>query len=206
MARSNLEYLLLDLGNVFIYWNKDSFIDAIIDGLPSGKSYSSDYEDPFWLDLISYESKLEEGQIRWAQFCRAIEIRYGWKGCPENLLKFFQDIFKPNRELIEWFTTTDFTAKTILMSNTNAYHWKWISKHYDLLLSKFDHLHLSHEVGYRKPNLEFYESCRHHIEWTKALFVDDVKQNLIVPKKIGAEIHQFLDVEEFRRHLWRFTY
>ena len=206
MANLKLEYLLFDLGNVFLYWNKDSFIEAVIDGLPDGNFCTSEYSDPFWVDLIAYESNLEKGQINWAQFCQAIELRYGWKGCSDTLLTSFQDIFKPNRELIDWFISTQFSATTILMSNTNIYHWKWISKHYGYLLSKFDHLHLSHEVGFRKPHQEYYSSCDYQIEWERALFVDDLQQNLTVPRKLGATVHHFLDDKGLWRHLKRCTF
>ena len=206
MAKLQIDYLLFDLGNVFIHWNKEPFLQNIIDGMPETNICTSEYSDPYWLDLISYESNLEKGHLNWAQFCESIEFKYGWRGCSDSLLKSFQNIFEPNRKLIDWFLSTDFKSNTILMSNTNVYHWQWISVHYERLLSKFDHLHLSQEVGFRKPNKEYYLNCLFKIQWDGAFFVDDLKENLIVPRELGAHTHHFKDNEGLWRHLDGCTY
>ena len=201
MVKKKIEYLLFDLGNVFIYWNKEPFLQTVIDDMPNKNIHSSEYSSPFWIDLISYESDLEKGQLNWNQFCEAIKLKYEWKGCSDALLKSFQDIFEPNQILIDWFLRTDFKASTFLVSNTNVYHWRWISKHYADLLSKFDHLYLSHEVGFRKPNKEYYLRCLDRSNWSKSLIVDDLKENLKIPRELGADAHHFKDNESLWRHL-----
>ena len=201
-----INYLLFDLGNVFIFWDKEPFIKAVIDGLPDKTLCTSKYSDPYWRDLISYESNLEKGHLNWIQFCEAIELRYNWKGCSDSLLKSFQDIFEPNEKLIDWFLTADLKAHTVMMSNTNVYHWQWISKTYAHLLNKFDYLHLSHEVGSRKPSREYYLSSLFSLEWNRSFFVDDLLENLTIPKELGAEIHHFKGNDDLWRHLERCTF
>ncbi|MEE2923720.1 MAG: hypothetical protein VX619_02965 [bacterium] len=206
MAKLKIDYLLFDLGNVFLYWNKNLFLKHFIKGLPDKNLRILEYSNPYWLDLISYESKLEKGHLNWMQFCESVEIKYKWRGCPDSLLKSFQDIFEPNQKLIDWFLSTEFECHTILMSNTNVYHWNWISENYGYLLSKFDHLHLSQKVGFRKPSKEYYLGCLYKLEWNRALFIDDLAENLVIPKELGAVTHCFRDNKLLWRHLNRCTF
>ena len=206
MDKIKIDYLLFDLGNVFVYWDKRLFLNAFIEGLKDKNHYTLEYSDPYWLDLITYESYLETGQFNWIQFCKAIESKYGWKGCPDSLLRSFQDIFEPNGKLIDWFLSTKFDAYLILMSNTNFYHWQWISKYYEFLLNKFDHLHLSHKIGFRKPLKEYYLNSSIPLKWNRTIYVDDLIENLKVPKELGAFTHHFEDNEGLWCYLNGYTF
>ena len=53
---------------------------TVIDSMPKKNIHSSDYSDPYWIDLITYESDLEKGQLNWNQFCEAIKLNMNGKG------------------------------------------------------------------------------------------------------------------------------
>lgn len=188
---SDTKYLLFDLGNVFVNWDKTLFIKTVAKDLEPQINPPIDYEDEYWGALRSSESKLELGHIDWLQFCAELSQLYAWSGCSELLLISFKEIFSPNLELIEWFQITNFSATTILVSNTNEYHWDWMVENLPEFVSKFDYLHLSHLVSARKPGIEFYKKIRPVKDWGKVFFCDDIPANLMVPKNLGATIHQF---------------
>lgn len=81
-------------------------------------------------------------------------------------------------------------CKIGILSNLADIDKERIDKHYDL--SKFDYVWLSFELGYRKPKKEIYEivdnDCK--LNPNNILFIDDVEENLEIPKKIGWEVIQ----------------
>lgn len=66
----------------------------------------------------------------------------------------------------------------ILASNTNITHWNYINKKYPIL-STFNYI-LSFNIGFRKPNPEFYKLINSRIKDNKKLvfFIDDSRLNL----------------------------
>lgn len=194
LSKLGLDYLLFDLGNVFVAWDKRPFLEAVIKDLPPHQdAISSDYNNGFWERLIYFESNLEKGLIDWNQFCQKLSEYYQWRGSKEDLLDSFQNIFVPNQDLIEWFISSQFKITKILVSNTNIYHWRWIRANLSDLIDEFDFLHLSHEINARKPHVEFYEKLTPILDWKRVLFCDDLLENLVVPRALGAQVHKFED-------------
>ncbi len=79
--------------------------------------------------------------------------------------------------------------KTALFSNTNELHYLEFSQDCQVLLSKLDYVHLSNEIGDKKPNLSSYqkvlELCNFKAEET--LFVDDSLENIEAAKQVGIQ-------------------
>ncbi|PIE85826.1 MAG: hypothetical protein CSA05_03705 [Bacteroidia bacterium] len=60
------------------------------------------------------------------------------------------------------------------------------------LSSYFDAVYYSQEVGMSKPNEAIYEYIhqKHSLHGKKVLFLDDLSENLVVPKRLGWEVVQ----------------
>lgn len=86
------------------------------------------------------------------------------------------------------------THKVFLLSNTNGLHFIAIERYlreiyglssYDL----FDQVFLSHEMGFRKPNIDIYEQVliKSGVAPESTVFVDDVLENAKGAELVGIE-------------------
>ena len=74
--------------------------------------------------------------------------------------------------------------RLVLLSNTNAIHFRQLQPGAQPILDCFERLFLSYEMGCRKPDAEIYEKVLAEMGWKAedCLFIDDSFLN-----KIGAE-------------------
>lgn len=78
----------------------------------------------------------------------------------------------------------------ILLSNTNPIHIDWIEKNvpfFEDFKKCFDAFYLSHEINFRKPNVDIYNYVleKHHLVAGECLFIDDTEENIEGAKKAG---------------------
>lgn len=120
----------------------------------------------------------------------------------ESFIEFFFDKFKiPKADLIAAWNAVllDFPKKRLnflkelaqgkkyrlfLLSNTNDLHIKWIqnslgNEFYTEFKNCFEQFYLSHEINFRKPDVEIYEFVlnENHLDASETLFIDDLKEN-----------------------------
>lgn len=122
-----------------------------------------------------------------------IKLRFDLK-CDYN--EFYQvyqeesDKIKYYKDVVDFAHNLKNECKIGILSNLADIDKERIDKHYDL--SKFDYVWLSFNLGYRKPKKEIYEivdnDCK--LNPNNILFIDDVEENLEIPKKIGWEVIQ----------------
>ena len=126
------------------------------------------------------EDEFESGKIgesafldRFIEMCRLRCTR-------EYLEAACADIFWPNPEICDLIPKLRPRYRILLGSNTNVIHSRFFRKQFALVLSHFDALALSHEVGVRKPNVAFFEHCQTltHAKPGECLFVDDLPDNV----------------------------
>lgn len=88
--------------------------------------------------------------------------------------------------------------KVFLLSNTNAIHIDFFIRYlnrkygYNPLPGMFDYMYFSHEIGYRKPELEAYEHVLRDagIRASETLFIDDLELNISGARKAGLHTLQ----------------
>lgn len=78
----------------------------------------------------------------------------------------------------------------ILLSNTNELHINWIKENvsrFKEFKNYFDAFYLSHEINFRKPNVDSYQFIieKHNLNPEEILFVDDIKENTEAAKKLN---------------------
>lgn len=96
------------------------------------------------------------------------------------------------------------THQVFLLSNTNGLHFNDIEKYlkeiYNMsLYTLFDKVFLSHEMGFRKPNIEIYEDVllKSGVVPESTVFVDDVFENAKGAELVG--IHGYhLDLNKYK--------
>jgi FMN phosphatase YigB (HAD superfamily) len=92
--------------------------------------------------------------------------------------------------------------KVLLLSNTNAVHISWILPRLPLL-SRFDSLVLSHELGVAKPEPGIYQEAlrRAGVLPGEACFFDDIPEFVEAARALGIRAEVFTTVDAFRRQL-----
>lgn len=82
--------------------------------------------------------------------------------------------------------------RLFLLSNTNDLHIKWVQdsvgeEFYNKFKNAFEQFYLSHEINFRKPDVEIYEFVlsENDLIAEETLFVDDLKENTDSANTLG---------------------
>lgn len=96
------------------------------------------------------------------------------------------------------------THKVFLLSNTNGLHFleieKYLQKMYNMSsYALFDQVFLSHEMGFRKPNIDIYEQVlmKSGVAPESTVFVDDVLENAKGAELVGIDGYH-LDLNKYK--------
>ena len=89
--------------------------------------------------------------------------------------------------------------RLFMLSNTNELHWEIVQRKWNQidtvpLSFYFEKIHLSHELGMRKPDVSTFEKvCKiHNLSPSNTLFIDDSIQHILGAKEAGLRTF-FLD-------------
>ena len=102
-------------------------------------------------------------------------------------------------EIIERLHQADYTVS--LMSNTHDIHAKsnLLRGFYDI----FDHVFLSNEIGFIKPEMEKYKYVLKKLDTKpkRCIFIDDKIQNLVPARELGIIVIRFESLKKFKAQL-----
>lgn len=124
--------------------------------------------------------EFESGRIGEGEFLRRFKADCGIKCSHDFLAEACADIFWPNPEICGLIPRLKPRYRILLGSNTNMIHSRFFRKQFADVLRHFDALMLSHEIGVRKPHLDFFRHCQEQArgEPDNILFVDDIDENV----------------------------
>jgi putative hydrolase of the HAD superfamily len=174
--------IIFDFGNVvgfFDHWRTLRKLERFTD-MPAQEMYSTIYsgalEDAFESGTIGEDEFLE-------RFCGGCRLK-----CTQaDLADAMADIFWPNPEVCDLIPALQTRYRILLGSNTNIIHSRWFRKQFADVFRHFDALVLSHEIGVRKPRVEFFKHCQTLAdgEPSECLFVDDLHENVASARTLG---------------------
>jgi putative hydrolase of the HAD superfamily len=124
--------------------------------------------------------------------------------CPsEFTAEAWGDIFTPNESACALIPRFKPKYRLLLGSNTNALHARKFLKQFESVLSHFDALVLSYEIGVRKPKRGFFEACQRLAGCApqECVFIDDLPANVAGARELGWHGIVFTGVEELQREL-----
>jgi FMN phosphatase YigB (HAD superfamily) len=92
--------------------------------------------------------------------------------------------------------------RVLLFSNTNREHWDYVTTLADGALGRYE-AYLSHVIGDMKPHTSAFElvAARAGIEPKRALFVDDLAENVAAARTVGFDGHIFVGRAAFEQLL-----
>jgi putative hydrolase of the HAD superfamily len=193
-----LRTILLDLGNVVLYFSHDKMFQQMgaLCGL-SGEDVRQRMRDHNV--IIEFET----GRMSRAEFHRTFESWSGQAVDRRRLLRAASNIFTPNEPLIAALDRIKGAGlRLVLLSNTNAAHVSFIKERFDVL-SKFDELVLSYQVKAMKPDPPIYEAALKAIqcEPRECFYTDDIVENVERARGFGLQAEVFIDTKTFLSQL-----
>jgi FMN phosphatase YigB (HAD superfamily) len=181
-----MKYAAFDVGNVLVRVDFDPFEKAF-------ESYSIDdnYMD-FLLDLHGAQD------IGLTTIARHAKLAFGAsQECCEHLMEAWDHIIVPNPKMCTLLQELkDDGVNIAILSNMGIEHAKLMRKKYPEIFEGCT-LHLSCEVGARKPAKLYYQSfLQDHPEFKGCVYVDDRDDNLATGLKYGFTSYKF-DLDKF---------
>ena len=149
------------------------------------------------------EGAYERGRLSTAEFL-ALARERGRLSCPEEVVgTAWADIFWRNEDVIALLPRLKPHYRLLLGSNTNELHSRQFLRQFEDALTFFDHLVLSHQVGVRKPEPEFFRHCERLAGCppSACLFIDDLPENVAGARACGWHGVVYTGIDQLRRDL-----
>lgn len=180
-----IKNIIFDFGDIFINLDKQGTYKAM-----AALGVTAITED-----MIKVYHQYEKGLISTEEFIDFYEQKVHLKR--EDLVNAWNAVLLdfPKRRL-DFITELAASKKyrLFLLSNTNDLHIKWIQNSlgttfYNEFKNAFEQFYLSHEIHFRKPDLEIYEFVldENNLNPNETLFVDDLKENTDSAQKLGIQ-------------------
>ena len=117
-------------------------------------------------------------------------------------------ILSVNYNIVDLITSLKSKFNIFVLSNTNSIHEKFFNnlfiKKYNLGLKDIFHkVYYSHEIHFRKPEIEIYKLIldQNNFLGDEVIFFDDIDENLIASKKLNFNTFQVLEIDKFEKFL-----
>jgi len=203
MDQGSIGVIFFDLGNVILPFNHYQIAEKL-----SRFTKREDSQDPkkIFSYLFNFENGAingyEVGKVSSLDFFQSLKEHLQLTLSFEEFIPIWNDIFWENLEVSEIIRSLKGKKRLGLLSNTNPLHFDYILLKFPVV-QIFDKWILSHEVGFKKPALEIFQSA---IEWAcvepeRILFIDDMKSHVEVAISLGMQGIHFTSATQLREAL-----
>jgi glucose-1-phosphatase len=149
------------------------------------------------------EDVFESGRISEIEFLRRFTTSCRLKCSTDYLAAAVADIFWPNEPLCALVPLLKERYRLVLGSNTNPIHARHFRVQFADVLQHFDAVVLSHEIGARKPRLEFF---KHVVAVSggppeRCVFIDDIADNVAGARACGLHGIVYTEMDALRAAL-----
>ncbi len=203
MGRDSVEVILFDLGNVILPFNHYQIAEKL-----SRFTGMEEFRDPrrIFSYLFDFQNgainPYETGKISTEEFFLSLKRELVLSLSFQEFQPIWNDIFWENLEVSETIKSLREKKRLGLVSNTNPLHFDYVLSKFPIL-RVFDRWILSHEVGYKKPAPQIFQSA---IEWAgvlpeRILFIDDLKSHVLAAQSLGIQGIHFLSPAQLKEEL-----
>ncbi len=186
---------MLNDSGLFIF-DMGGVVTIAIDVMPDIASHIGMSEDEFHKLADGNMDKLTTGEISPEEFWEHFSGLWGEKVEEELFGKFFHP--RPIKGTFDLIKSIKENARVVCGTNTSDPHYNHhlTLGDYDI----FDAVYASNKIGYSKPNPEFYSYIleMEGYEPGKAVFVDDLEENIIGAINVGITAVQFINAASLR--------
>ena len=177
-----MKTIIFDLGNVVAFFDHRRALEKLrpFSPLTPDEMFASVYAG-------NLEDRIERGHVTPPEFLGEVHRLWRLRCDVDFLAHAVSDIFWANPEVCELVPRLSERYRLVLGSNTNALHAHRFLTQFADVLAHFDTLVLSHEIGTRKPDAEFFHTCQRlaNAKASECVFVDDLPANIDGARAIG---------------------
>lgn len=203
MNRNSVEIILFDLGNVILPFNHYQIAEKL-----SRFTGKKEFYDPHKIFSYLFDfqngaiNPYETGKMSTEEFFLSLKRELGLSLSIEEFQPIWNEIFWENVEVSDIIRSLKGRKRLGLVSNTNPLHFDYVLSTFPIL-RVFDRWVLSHEVGYKKPAPQIFQTA---IEWAgvlpeKILFIDDMENHVRVAQSLGIQGIHFLSPIQLKEEL-----
>jgi putative hydrolase of the HAD superfamily len=205
MNQSRIEVILYDLGNVILPFNHYQIAEKLA---RFSQGEESTGPEAIFSFLFAREkgaiNQYETGKVSTSEFFLDLKRSFRLSLTFEAFVPIWNDIFVENPEVSETILSQKGRWKLGLLSNTNSLHFGYALSKFPIV-RVFDRWILSHEVGFKKPDVEIFKKA---MEWAsvepgKILFIDDLKKNVETAVSLGMQGIHFTSAQQLKEELSR---
>jgi len=189
-----IKNIIFDFGDIFINLDKEA----------TYKELAKLGVDQISEDMMETAHQYEKGEVSTDDFIEFFrekiklskeELVFAWNAIlldlPKQRLQFLKELVASKK------------YRLFLLSNTNDMHIKWIqndwgSELYEAFKSCFEQFYLSHEIHFRKPNLDIYQFVlqENKLKAEETFFIDDTLENTMAAEKLGIQTWNLIPGKE----------
>ncbi|MFX0023138.1 MAG: HAD-IA family hydrolase [Candidatus Hermodarchaeota archaeon] len=192
VLKNLLDMIEADL-KISIPRDENSYIRKIKRGLSSGRTTTQEFLQKIF-EKYYYPFQKTDGALP----PKKVNVEY-YVELWFDLYSQVTNISSDMAEIIERLHQAGYTVS--LMSNTHDIHAKsnYLRGFYDI----FDHVFLSNEIGFIKPDMDKYKYVLKNLDTKpkKCIFIDDKIQNLVPARNLGIIVIRFVSFEKFKEQL-----
>jgi glucose-1-phosphatase len=151
------------------------------------------------------EEDYEAGRLSTPVFMGMVRATCRLTCSDQEFADAYSDMFTPNDEVCALVPQLKTKYRLLLLSNTNDLHYRQFCEQFREVLSNFDGMVLSHEVGVRKPKPGIYTACLDMAQRpaNECLFIDDLATNVDAARACGWQGLQYRRGDDLRDGLAR---
>jgi HAD superfamily hydrolase (TIGR01509 family) len=189
----SIKMIISDLGGVVFNFSFDSAFHYWAE--KSGKRFE-DLKNKYQMDRM-YElhevSQITIDEYK-AHICHLLDMELslahfiiGWNSIFMAEIDGTRDLLKSLRK----------TTRIVALSNTNETHGAFMRQKYRSVLTNFERLYFSNEIGFRKPDAESfaYVLADCGVKASEVVFLDDLRENIDGATKMGIKAVQVENID-----------
>ena len=213
-----IEVFFVDVGNVLIDFLSSRFYEkvALLAELPASVVEEADRKilRRLWPDL-------EKGKLSFYDFFLQFKSALVWV-IPDGKLREFEkkfsftffrdagkDLFRLKKKTLEFIKfLKSHGYKIIIVSNNNSGYLYCQVTLFPEVFAVADGCFLSHEIGYRKPEKDFWLIALDSVGVApdKVFVIDDLRENIDSAKALGMHGAVFINIGELKKELNNFDF
>lgn len=190
--------VIFDFGNVIAFFDHRKACRQISKLSNNQFTENEIYDDLFQTGGL--EQQYDRGEITSEKFLNEIKQRFKISANIEEIQTAWCDIFFANKLVIDLLQRLKQKPYRLMLgSNTNELHYNWFKRQFADALALLDEEIVSFKIGFRKPELEFFDHClkRSGVRASECVFIDDRLEFVETARKLGLQGIWYTSIDQF---------
>jgi putative hydrolase of the HAD superfamily len=194
-SRLPFDALVFDVGGIFILHDNAQLFRRLAESCNAADAVARIREAAYDPEITTGARPVHDV---YDELVRDLGYKRDWNG----FIADWSSHFAVDRPMLALLETLARHNRVMLFSNTNREHWDYVISLADGALGRYD-AYLSHEIRDMKPHASAFQNvaARAGFDPHRALFVDDLAENVAAAQALGFRGHIFAGREGFERFL-----